>query len=150
MDQRFRPSFNPGGHPQRAEQVRQPVSQMRATGSCLTARLLLAEIEQMLQDWTRRPCEPVINATGVILHTNLGRAPLSQAALQAPSRWPWVIPTWNMIWRRASAARAWCTLRRCCKHLTGAEAALVVNNNAAAVLLALTALARRRAVVIAR
>ncbi|HEY87909.1 MAG TPA: L-seryl-tRNA(Sec) selenium transferase [Dehalococcoidia bacterium] len=93
---------------------------------------------------------PVINATGVILHTNLGRAPLSQEAIVAMD----------------ATAKGYCNLEfdldsgtRGSRHshiehilcqLTGAEAALVVNNNASAVLLALTALARKKEVIVSR
>ncbi len=93
---------------------------------------------------------PVINAAGVILHTNLGRAPLSKESLWAMDR----------------ASGGYCNLEfnldsgtRDSRHvhiesllcqLTGAEAALVVNNNAAGVLLGLTALAKRREVIISR
>ena len=93
---------------------------------------------------------PIINATGVILHTNLGRAPLSQEALAAMD----------------AAAKGYCNLefdlesgRRGSRmthvesllcQLTGAEAALVVNNNASAVLLGLTALAKRKEVIVSR
>ncbi len=93
---------------------------------------------------------PVINATGVILHTNLGRAPLSQEAIVAMD----------------ATTKGYCNLEfdldsgtRGSRHshiehilcqLTGAEAALVVNNNASAVLLALTALARKKEVIVSR
>ena len=93
---------------------------------------------------------PVINASGVILHTNLGRAPLSQEAAAAMD----------------TAAKGYCNLEfnldngtRGSRHthieqilcqLTGAEAALVVNNNAAAVLLGLTTLAKKKEVVVSR
>jgi len=93
---------------------------------------------------------PVINATGVILHTNLGRAPLSQEAMTAMTL----------------AARGYCNLEfdldsrlrssrnvhieQILCQLTGAEAALVVNNNASAVLLALTALAKKKEVIVSR
>ncbi len=93
---------------------------------------------------------PVINATGVVLHTNLGRAPLAAAALD----------------RVAAAARGYSNLEydvaagargsravhaeSLLTSLTGAEAAAIVNNNAAAVLLALAALARGREAIISR
>jgi L-seryl-tRNA(Ser) seleniumtransferase len=111
---------------------------------------LLAEAAVLLADWTRPSLVPVINASGVVLQTNLGRAPLSSAALMAIQG---VATGYSNLeydlekGRRGSRlVHAEDLLRR----LTGAEAALVVNNNAAAVLLTLTALARRRLVVIAR
>jgi len=111
---------------------------------------ILELAEQKLETWLEPTLLPVINATGVILHTNLGRAPLSYAALQAIS----------------GMTTGYCSLEYCLntgqrgersehvealiKMLTGAEAALVVNNNAGAILLALSALARRREVIVSR
>ncbi|MFC1918632.1 L-seryl-tRNA(Sec) selenium transferase [Chloroflexota bacterium] len=114
-------------------------------------------LNEIVESISARMCElespslrPVINATGVILHTNLGRAPLSREAIAAMD----------------TAARGYCNLEldldsgsRGSRHvhieqllcqLTGAEAALVVNNNASAVLLGLTALARRKEVIVSR
>ncbi len=112
--------------------------------------LLLERTEQLLQRWTTPTLQPVINATGVILHTNLGRAPLSPsaiAAMQAIS-----LGYSNLEYDLAHGKRGSRLVHAegLLKQLTGAEAALVVNNNAAAVLLCLTALAKRRRVVIAR
>ena len=93
----------------------------------------------------------MVNATGVVLHTNLGRAPLAEAGDRR--RWwrPRAAPsTSSSTWRPAGAATATsCVADDLCA-LTGAEAALVVNNNAAAVLLALAALAADREVVVSR
>jgi L-seryl-tRNA(Ser) seleniumtransferase len=93
---------------------------------------------------------PVINATGVIIHTNLGRAPLSDAA----------------IWAMAAVSRGYSNLEfdldagergsrnahleAALRQLTGAAAAIAVNNNASALLLALTALAAGRGVIVSR
>lgn len=111
---------------------------------------LAEKIAQLLQFWTTPSLVGVINATGVVLHTNLGRAPLSQAAVEAIqivslgySNLEYDLESGQ---RGSRLVHAEAILRR----LTGAEAALVVNNNAAAVLLILIALARRRAVVISR
>ena len=109
-----------------------------------------AAAEARLGEQFRRSLEPVINATGVILHTNLGRAPLGAAAID----------------RIVEIARGYSTLeydaatgvrgRRdrhaeaLLKHLTGAQAAVVVNNNAAATLLVLAALAAGREVIVSR
>ena len=99
---------------------------------------------------TRASLRPVINATGVVLHTGLGRAPLSAPAISAV----------------VDAASGYCNLEldlvtgeRGSRHvhlgellrdLTGAEAAVVVNNNAAAAVLALAALASERDVIVSR
>lgn len=111
---------------------------------------LLQNIDQVLSLWVTPTLLPVINATGVILHTNLGRAPLSAASIQACMD---VAGGYSNLEFDLEAGKRGSRLLHAetlLKHLTGVEAALVVNNNAAAVLLALSALARRRGVVIAR
>ena len=93
---------------------------------------------------TRRALlRPVINATGVLLHTNLGRAPLAVDHAAAYSNLELDLATGRRGSRQAHAAGL---LAAAC----GAERALVVNNGAAAVLLVLAALARGRAVVVSR
>jgi L-seryl-tRNA(Ser) seleniumtransferase len=98
----------------------------------------------------RPSLRPVINATGVIIHTNLGRAPLSaeaRAAMEAValgySNLEYDLEAGQRGSRYAHAEQILC-------RLTGAEAALVVNNNAAALLLILMALAREREVIMSR
>lgn len=93
---------------------------------------------------------PVINATGVILHTGLGRAPLAERAVDevvANSR-----DYCSLEFDLASGERSRRTLvvQQLLTQLTGAEAALVVNNNAAATLLVLTSLAAGRHVIVSR
>ena len=111
---------------------------------------LMAEAARRLEAWLAPTLRPVVNATGVILHTNLGRAPLSRAATQAMLDVAGGYSTLEYDLaagkRGSREVHAEALLRR----LLEVEAALVVNNNAAAVLLALTALARRKEVVIAR
>ncbi|OGO24300.1 MAG: L-seryl-tRNA(Sec) selenium transferase [Chloroflexi bacterium RBG_16_50_9] len=92
----------------------------------------------------------VINASGVILHTNLGRAPLSKeslAAMEAASS-GYCNLEFDMESGTRGSRQVYIEGLLC--QLTGAEAALVVNNNAAAVLLGLTALARRKEVIVSR
>jgi L-seryl-tRNA(Ser) seleniumtransferase len=111
---------------------------------------LAARLRDELADARRPRLVCVLNATGVVVHTNLGRAPLADAALTR------VLETGrgysNLEYDLVEGARgsrqdhAAAILRR----LTGAEAALVVNNNAAALLLALAALAEGRDVVVSR
>jgi L-seryl-tRNA(Ser) seleniumtransferase len=92
----------------------------------------------------------VINATGVILHTGLGRAPLSERAARAAKRA--ALGYGDLEVERASGARGRRTARAelMLTALTGAEAALVVNNGAAGVLLALAALAKGKQVLVSR
>ena len=93
---------------------------------------------------------PVINATGVVLHTNMGRALLSERARQAIND---VASSYSNIELDLESGRRgsrYAHLEGLLKTLTGAEAVLVVNNNAAAVLLALSTLARGREVIVSR
>lgn len=103
--------------------------------------LLIAAAQNLLEQWLTPTLRRVINATGVIVHTNLGRAPLSDAALEAIREVGGGYSTLEFDLeqgvRGSRSLHAEALLRR----ITGAEAALVVNNNAAGVLLALTALA---------
>jgi len=92
---------------------------------------------------------PVVNATGVLLHTNLGRAPMGTSTLDAMTR---ASGYTNVEYRLAEGVRgsrhehAGALLAKTC----GAEAGIVVNNNAAAVLLVLATLARDRSVLVSR
>jgi L-seryl-tRNA(Ser) seleniumtransferase len=93
---------------------------------------------------------PVINATGTILHTNLGRAPLSLAAQQAIQA---AAAQYNTLEFDLDSGKRGSRLRHAADlltELTGAEAALVVNNNAAGLVLLLSALAAGREVIISR
>ena len=98
----------------------------------------------------RRPAlRRVLNATGVLVHTNLGRAPLAQAALDRIATRAGYS---NLEYDLSSGSRGSRQdhLAPLLRRLTGAEAAIVVNNNAAAMLLALAALAEGREVVVSR
>jgi len=98
----------------------------------------------------RRPAlRRVLNATGVLVHTNLGRAPLADAALQRVHD---AAGYSNLEYDLTSGSRGSRQdhLAPLLRRLTGAEAAIVVNNNAAAVLLALAALAEGREVIVSR
>lgn len=109
----------------------------------------VAAAADWLADLLAPSLRPVLNATGVIIHTNLGRAPLSQAALaavQAAAGYSALEYDLEAGSRGSRFAHAEPLLRR----LTGAEAACVVNNNAAAVLLMLSALCHGREVIISR
>ena len=94
--------------------------------------------------------KPVINATGILLHTNLGRAPLGQAALDQISAVAGRYSNLELDLATGQRGSRNDHLADLIRHCTGGEAALVVNNNAAAVLLALHTLARDREVLVSR
>jgi L-seryl-tRNA(Ser) seleniumtransferase len=92
----------------------------------------------------------VINATGVLVHTNLGRAPLAEAAIERVVEVAGGYSNLEYDLARGERGSRQDHLADLLARLTGAEAALVVNNNAAAVLVALAALAEGREVVVSR
>jgi L-seryl-tRNA(Ser) seleniumtransferase len=111
---------------------------------------VVADARRRVRTLRDRLLRPVVNATGVIVHTNLGRAPVGDDALAAARAVGRAYS--NLEYRMEDGARgsrhehAGSLLARAC----GAEAGIVVNNNAAAVLLSLAALARGRDVVVSR
>jgi L-seryl-tRNA(Ser) seleniumtransferase len=121
-----------------------------ASGAPPAPELVVADARRRVEELRAGLLRPVINATGVLLHTNLGRAPLGDTALGAATRvgrgysnLEYDLDTGK---RGSRHAHAGTLLARAC----GAEAGIVVNNNAAAVLLALGALARDRDVPVSR
>ncbi|OGO25242.1 MAG: L-seryl-tRNA(Sec) selenium transferase [Chloroflexi bacterium RBG_16_51_16] len=92
----------------------------------------------------------VINSTGVILHTNLGRAPYSKATSRAMDEISHVYSNLEYDLSQGERGSRLVHAENLLKSLTGAEAAIVVNNNASAVLLVLAALANRRKVIVSR
>ena len=111
--------------------------------------LVDAVLDELAQ--TRRPSlRRVLNATGVLVHTNLGRAPLAEAALARVVEVGAGYSNLEYDLARGERGSRQDHLGSLLQRLTGAEAALVVNNNAAAVLLALAALAEGREVVVSR
>jgi L-seryl-tRNA(Ser) seleniumtransferase len=98
----------------------------------------------------RPSLRPLINATGVILQTNLGRAPLSEAALAAMRAVGQGYSNLEYDLEAGARGSRYTHLAALLARLTGAEAALAVNNNAAAIYLALTALASGREVIVSR
>jgi len=93
---------------------------------------------------------PVINATGVVLHTGLGRAPLPESAARAAARAARSYSDLEVDRATGDRGRRSTRAETLLTSLTGAEAALVVNNCAAALLLSLAALARRKEVLVSR
>jgi L-seryl-tRNA(Ser) seleniumtransferase len=112
--------------------------------------LIFIQVEARLAEWLKPTLQGVINATGVILHTNLGRAPLSRATMAAMTGVSLGYSNLELDLKTGKRGSRFADAESILRKLTGAEAALVVNNNAAAVLLTLSALASRKRVIIAR
>lgn len=131
------------------EAVREQLSRERET-SAASDGARLAAVGELLASWVAPRVRQVINGTGVVLHTNLGRAPLSRSAAAAAAE---IGAGYSNLELELSTGRRGdrsSLVEGPLRRLTGAEAALVVNNNAAAILLALAALARGREVIVSR
>jgi len=107
-------------------------------------------VEDRLAEITRPSLRPVLNATGVVLHTNLGRAPLPAAAMRAVQE---VAAGFSNLEYDLDSGKRGSRYAHCVgllREITGCEDALVVNNCAAALVLAVDTLARNREVIISR
>lgn len=123
---------------------------IRAGGTTPSFESIVAATKDTLRHQSDPLLRPVINATGVLIHTNLGRAPLGQRQLDAVIR---IAGSYSNLEYDLEAGRRssrYDHASRLLTALTGAESALVTNNNAAAVLLTLVALRTRGDVLISR
>ena len=116
----------------------------------VSADAIAADAAAWLALKARRSLRRVINATGIVVHTNLGRSPLAETAIEAVaevargySTLEYDVPSGQRGSRHVHVEELIC-------RLTGAEAAMAVNNNASAVLLGLAALARRKEAIVSR
>ncbi|HCB50581.1 MAG TPA: L-seryl-tRNA(Sec) selenium transferase [Chloroflexi bacterium] len=111
---------------------------------------LIASADSWLKELIAPTLRPVVNATGVIIHTNLGRAPASSAAIAAIMATAKGYSTLEYDLESGQRGSRTIHAEKLMTRITGAEAALVVNNNAAALLLMLTALCQGREIIISR
>jgi L-seryl-tRNA(Ser) seleniumtransferase len=123
--------------------------EIRAGAAAATEDEVAERVRARSIAWLARRTRKVVNATGVVLHTNLGRAPLGRAALAALAEQGGYLSLEVDLATGARGGRA-AFVEASLAELTGAAAALVVNNNAAAVLLALASVAAGRGVVVSR
>jgi L-seryl-tRNA(Ser) seleniumtransferase len=130
--------------------VQRALDEERTKGTVADPAARVARIEGLVHELRRPRLRPVINATGVVLHTNLGRAPLAAAAAQAAAAIAGRYSTLEFDPRTGRRGRRHDLVADSLRYLTGAEAAAVVNNCAAAVLLMLTALAKGKEVIVGR
>ncbi len=131
------------------EAVKEELRAAIAGGATEAAELFTAARESLSRRFAPTLVRAV-NATGVLLHTNLGRAPLSEGAREAVTRIAAGYSTLEYEPGEGRRGRRQDHVRRAARELFGAEDAIAVNNNASAVFLALSAIARGRAVVVSR
>jgi len=130
--------------------VQRVLEEERRRAATDTSHARWARVEATIQGLRRSRLRPVVNASGVILHTNLGRAPLAAAAADATAGIAGRYSTLEFDPLTGRRGRRHDLLGELLRYLTGAEATAVVNNCAAAVLLMLTALAKGKEVIVAR
>jgi len=140
------------GHGWVVEGIRGALERLRqdvlAGAPCPERSEIARSVLVQLAEAGRGSLRPVVNATGVVIHTNLGRAPLSAEAIQAMGRTAAGYSNLEYDLEAGSRGDRYGHAEAALCRLTGAEAAVVVNNNAAAVLLALAALGEPPAEVI--
>ncbi|HIC97852.1 MAG TPA: L-seryl-tRNA(Sec) selenium transferase [Aquificaceae bacterium] len=133
--------------------VREVVERVRAdiiSGKRSSAEGIYEEVEEKIKELLSPRLKKVINATGVVINTNLGRAPLHPDALEHVREVSvgYSNLEYDLLRRRRGSRNS--HVEEILKELTGAESALIVNNNAGAVFLILSALAKGKEVIISR
>lgn len=118
--------------------------------SDLSPAAIVDSAEAILQELSEPSLRPLINATGVVVHTNLGRSILSEAAIERIISVNRSYSNLEYDVQAGERGKRYAHIEGILTRLTGAEAATAVNNNAAAVLLCLNTLARGREVIVSR
>lgn len=116
----------------------------------LSEEMLTADIEVIVKRLSSFSLIPLINATGVVIHTNLGRSLLSQSALENIRIVSESYSNLEYDIEEGKRGKRYTHVKRILREVTGAEDALVVNNNAAAVMLCLNTLAKGKEVIVSR
>ncbi len=111
---------------------------------------LQSEMETRIKKLCAYSLQPAINATGVVIHTNLGRSVLSEAVLRHVSEIASGYSNLEYDLEQGRRGKRYSHVQRLINDITGAEASLIVNNNAAAVFVCLLALAKGREVIVSR
>jgi L-seryl-tRNA(Ser) seleniumtransferase len=146
-----------GDHTQEAlsEAVRMELAALRATirdgqSAAIDPASIAARAAERVRDLARPKLRPVINATGIVLHTNLGRAPLADAAARAAYDAAAGYLNLELDLQTGKRSSRQDAIREWVCRLTGAESATAVNNNAAATVISLRAVASGKEVIVSR
>ncbi len=132
------------------QQIEEARDEIRMGSKAPSQEQIADSVANRIQHLSRMYPRPVINATGVIIHTNLGRAPLSLDAMEATLQAAEGYSNLELDLLEGKRGSRQSHIEPLISQLTGAEAAIVVNNNASAVLLGLSALARGKEVIVSR
>ncbi len=116
----------------------------------ISEEVLFADIENNIQRLSSYSLKPLINATGIVIHTNLGRSLLSEKALENIKQVSENYSNLEYDIEEGRRGKRYVHIKRILREVTGAEDTLVVNNNAAAVLLCLNTLSKDREVIVSR
>jgi L-seryl-tRNA(Ser) seleniumtransferase len=143
----FSHPFVAGAVKQAVETIREEVKRGRES---ISIPEIVQKVKKIIAEQTSAALKPVINASGVILHTNLGRAPLDEDTLSFIKN---ISSTYNNLefdLKEGRRSKRGIFVEKLLCTLTSAEAAMAVNNNAGAVLLILTAMAKGKEVIVSR
>ena len=132
------------------DELRQQVSEAAEEATIPTPNELASRIAEWIKNEEQPYLRPVINATGIILHTGLGRAPLAQRAVEEVVQISAGYASVEVDLKTGERGQRIKAVEKLICTLTGAEAAVVVNNNAAATMLTLSAVAGGREVIVSR
>ena len=116
----------------------------------LSVEIIMADIENIIARLSSFSLIPLINATGVVIHTNLGRSTLSERVLENIIRVSGSFSNLEYDIDKGKRGKRYTHIKRILREVTGAEDALIVNNNAAAVLLCLNTLSKEKEVIVSR
>jgi L-seryl-tRNA(Ser) seleniumtransferase len=116
----------------------------------LSGERMAAEIGCIIKKLSSFSLKPLINATGVVIHTNLGRSILSERVLENIKRVSESYSNLEYDIEQGKRGKRYTHIKRVLREVTGAEDALVINNNAAAVLLCLNTLSKGKEVIVSR
>jgi len=111
---------------------------------------MLPDIQNRIERLSSFSLKPVINATGVVIHTNLGRSVLSEEILENVKKVACGYSNLEYDLEKGERGKRYSHIQRVLNEITGAESSLIVNNNAAAVFVCLTALAKGKEVIVSR